>query len=88
VQEGKIGLFWGGGYHWEVSGHKESGMRVNMVMYFVTIYENRRMKPVEIVLRRRKEERRMMKWVNLIKIYYKHVCNYMLIKINKNKNIK
>jgi hypothetical protein len=29
-----------------------------------------------------------MKWVNLIKIYYKHVCNYMLIKINKNKNIK
>jgi hypothetical protein len=30
-------------------------MKMNMVMYFVFIYKNRRMKPVEIVLRRGKE---------------------------------
>jgi hypothetical protein len=32
-------------------------MRVNKVMYIVFIYENRRMKATEIVLRRREEER-------------------------------
>jgi hypothetical protein len=41
------------------------------------IYENRRMKPVEIVLRRGKRGRgRMMERVNLIKIYCKHICRY------------
>jgi hypothetical protein len=35
-------------------------------MYFVVIYEYRRMKPVEIVLRSGGEGRgRMMEWVNL-----------------------
>jgi hypothetical protein len=31
-------------------------MKANMVMYFVLMYENRIMKPVEIVLRRGEEE--------------------------------
>jgi hypothetical protein len=31
-------------------------MRVNIVMCFVSIYDNRRMKPVEIVLRREEGE--------------------------------
>jgi hypothetical protein len=38
-------------------------MRGNMVMYVVSIYENRRLKPAEIVLRR--GEGRRMKVVNL-----------------------
>jgi hypothetical protein len=38
---------WGWG-----DGHRKKGMRVNMVDS-VFIYENRKMKPVEIVLRRR-----------------------------------
>jgi hypothetical protein len=43
-------------------------------MCFVFIYENRRMKPVEIVLRRGEEGRgRMMEGVNLAKIYCKHI---------------
>jgi hypothetical protein len=40
-------------------------------MHFEFIYENRRMKPVEIVLRRGKGGReRRMKGVNPTKIYY------------------
>jgi hypothetical protein len=43
-------------------------------MCFVCIYENRRMQPVEIVLRREKGGRRKtMEGVNLTKIY----CNYI-----------
>jgi hypothetical protein len=39
-------------------------------MYFVFIYENRRMKPFKIVLRRKGGGRgRMMEHVNLTKIY-------------------
>jgi hypothetical protein len=50
-------------------------MRVNMVD--VSIYENRRMKPVEIVLRRGGEERRENDGgVNLPKVYHKHICRY------------
>jgi hypothetical protein len=46
-------------------------------MYFVSIYENRRMKPVEIVLRREEEGRgRRMEGVNPTKIYCKHICKY------------
>jgi methylphosphotriester-DNA--protein-cysteine methyltransferase len=46
-------------------------------MYFVSIYENRRMKSVEIVLRREEGGRgRMMEGVNLTKIYCKHICKY------------
>jgi hypothetical protein len=41
-------------------------------MYFVFMYENRRKKPVEIILRRG----RMMEGVNLTKIYCKHICKY------------
>jgi hypothetical protein len=58
-------------------------------MYFVFLYENRRMKPVEIDLRRLREgEGRKMEKVDLIKMYCKHICiplyNYtMLIKITK-----
>jgi hypothetical protein len=43
-------------------------------MYFVFIYENRRMKPVEIVLRMGDERKgRMMERINLTKIYCKHM---------------
>jgi hypothetical protein len=46
-------------------------------MYFVSMYENRRTKTVEIVLWRREGGGgRMMEGVNLTKIYYKHICKY------------
>jgi hypothetical protein len=45
-------------------------------MYFVSIYENRRMKPVEIVLRREGGRGRTIEGVNPTKIYCKHVCKY------------
>jgi hypothetical protein len=46
-------------------------------MYFVFIDENRRMKPIEIVLRRGEgRKRRTMEGVNLTKIYCKHTCKY------------
>jgi hypothetical protein len=35
---------------------RKGGMRCRRWMYFVSIYENRRMKPLEIVLRRREGE--------------------------------
>jgi hypothetical protein len=48
-----------------------------MVDVFVSIYETRRMKPVEIVLRSRGWGReRRMEGVNLTMIYYKHICKY------------
>jgi hypothetical protein len=41
------------------------------------IYENRRMKSLEIVLRREKgRRRRTMEGVNSTKIYCKHICKY------------
>jgi hypothetical protein len=41
------------------------------------MYENRIMKPVEIVLRMGKDRRgRMMEEVNLTKIYFKHIYKY------------
>jgi hypothetical protein len=44
-------------------------------MYFAYVYENRTMKPVEIVLRSREGgSGRMMEEINLIKIYHKHIC--------------
>jgi hypothetical protein len=43
-------------------------------MYFVFIYENRRMKPLEIVLRKGKKEER--EGVNPTKLYFKHICKY------------
>jgi hypothetical protein len=44
-------------------------------MYFVNVYENRTMKPVEIVLRMGAEGwGRMMEEVDLIKTHCKHVC--------------
>jgi hypothetical protein len=58
-------------------GIRKGGMRVNRCMYFVYIYKNRRMKPVEIVLRRGEDRRGiMMKGVNTTKIYCKHICKY------------
>jgi hypothetical protein len=45
-------------------------------MYFGFIDENRRMKPVEIVLGREGEGGRTMEGVNVIKIYCKHICKY------------
>jgi hypothetical protein len=48
-------------------------------MYFVFRYENRRMKPVEIVLRMgARGRRRMMEEVNLTMIYCKHICKYTM----------
>jgi hypothetical protein len=46
-------------------------------MYFASIYENRRMKPVEIVVRRGERNwEKMMEEVNLTKIYCKHIWKY------------
>jgi hypothetical protein len=46
-------------------------------MYFLSIFENIRMKPIEIVLRRGEKGRgRMMEGVNLTKIHCKHICKY------------
>jgi hypothetical protein len=42
---------------------RKGRMRVNMVMYFIFIYENR-MKPVEIVLRREERKRENDGWDN------------------------
>jgi hypothetical protein len=57
-------------------GIRKGLMRVNMYTYFVSIYENGRMKPVEIVLRSGGEERgRMMEGINLTMIYCKDICN-------------
>jgi hypothetical protein len=48
-------------------------------MYFVSTYENRKMKPVEIALRRVGERRgRMKEKVNVTKIYYKHICKFQM----------
>jgi hypothetical protein len=44
-------------------------------MYFVYVYENRTMTPVEIVLRRG-AVRENDGEVNLIKIYRKYICEY------------
>jgi hypothetical protein len=57
-------------------GTRKGGMKVNIVDVFVSIYGNRRMKPVEIVLKRGEWERkRTTEGVNL-KIYCKHICKY------------
>jgi hypothetical protein len=46
-------------------------------MYFVFLYENRRMKPGEIILRREGGGgRRIREGVKLIKIYWKQACKY------------
>jgi hypothetical protein len=45
-------------------------------MYFVFMYENRRMKPVEIILRRERETRENSVGLNLAKRYCKHICKY------------
>jgi trehalose utilization protein len=48
--------------------------RENELMYFVYVYENRTMKPIEDVLRRGGECKRMVEGMNLIKIHCKHIC--------------
>jgi hypothetical protein len=46
-------------------------------MCFVSIYENTRMKPIEIILRKGEGIRgRMMEGVDPTKIYFKHICEY------------
>jgi hypothetical protein len=45
----------GGWYQWNGEGIRKGYRRVNTRMYFVYMYGNRTMKPVEIVLRRVKE---------------------------------
>jgi hypothetical protein len=58
-------------------GSRKGGMRVNMVDVLASICENRRVKPVEIVLRRRQGgRRRMMGGGTLTKIYCKYICEY------------
>jgi hypothetical protein len=49
--------------------------RVNEVDIFCILYENRKMKPVGIVLRR-KEEQRENDRGDKPKIYCKHICEY------------
>jgi hypothetical protein len=60
-----------------VGGHKE---RVNKGEYggciLYSYYENRRMKPAEIVLIRDGGEGTMMEGANLTKIYCKHIGKY------------
>jgi hypothetical protein len=57
-----------------ISGGEEGIGKANIVEVFVFVYENRTMKPVEIVLRRgTRRERRKMEWVNLIKTYRKQL---------------
>jgi hypothetical protein len=68
---------------------KTEGGRIWWI-YEVFIYENRTMKPVEIVLRRGKEKRNNNIRVNLFQVHCEHICkchnespmynNYMLIK--------
>jgi hypothetical protein len=62
-------------------------------MYLVPIYENRTMKPLEIVLRSGEGgEGRTMEGRNLTKIYCKHIYKYhnafpvQLLHANKNLN--
>jgi hypothetical protein len=63
-------------------------------MCFVSIYENRTRKPVEIVLRRGWGTGRTMEGVNLTKIHCKHICKYhnvypvQLLYANKIKRIQ
>jgi hypothetical protein len=64
-------------------------------MCFVSVYENRRMKSVEIVLRRRGGGKKEYDGgVNSTKIHFKHICNYhnvspiQILYANKNHNIK
>jgi hypothetical protein len=47
-------------------------------VHFISIYENRRMKLVEIVVKGRGKEGRgqTMEGVNLSYIYCKHICKY------------
>jgi hypothetical protein len=46
-------------------------------MCFVSMYENRRVKPVEIVLRREEGgSRQKIEGINPTKIYCKHICKY------------
>jgi hypothetical protein len=49
-------------------------------MYFVSVYENRRMKPVEIVLRREREEGEKRRTVEEINLRY-IVSTYVNIKM-------
>jgi hypothetical protein len=71
VKKNEEWVFSRGGYQWEERGRRKGCMRVN-ILYFVFMYENRIMKPVEIALRREERRGRMMEEVNLIKIYCKH----------------
>jgi hypothetical protein len=45
-------------------------------MCFVFIDENRRMKPVEIVLERGEGKGRTMGWIDLTKVSCRHICKY------------
>jgi hypothetical protein len=45
-------------------------------MYFLSIYENKTIKPVKIIPRRCEAGRRMREGVNFAKIYCQHICKY------------
>jgi hypothetical protein len=62
-------------YQWEGVGTRKGEITVYMWMCFVFIYENRRMKPVEIVLRGGGKSR-MIEGIYLTKIYFKHIYKY------------
>jgi hypothetical protein len=47
-----------------------------MVVCFVSIYDNRTIKPVEIVLRSREEKRENNGGGKSNKIYWKYICKY------------
>jgi hypothetical protein len=65
-----------GGWHkWEGEDIRNRCGRMNMEKYYVLMYENGKMRPVETILRMDEgESRRMMDQVNLTQIYCKHFC--------------
>jgi hypothetical protein len=66
-----------GEYQWEEWAQEKGERRCIQRVCFVSIYENRRMKPAEIVLRRGVGEKgRMMEGVNPTKTHFKHICKY------------
>jgi hypothetical protein len=87
----KIGLFQGGVLAGGGCAQGKEEWGCIWWMYFVSIYENRRMKTCWNCSKRGGSRERTMEGVNLSKIYCKHICKYhnvQLLYVNKNFNIK
>jgi hypothetical protein len=64
-----------GGWQWEGEGEWKRWRRVNMLVFFIYLYENKTVKIIEIILSGGGVER-MMVGTNLIKVHYNHICKY------------